>query len=124
MASRCCFRQNLPPLSRTAQARSRIRQGGYVLSEACGGEPHVILIATGSEVELALKAQTELTKLSVAARVVSMPSTTTFDKQPRAYQLAVLPAKIRRVAVEAAAVERIPTSLATSLAVVERRLCR
>jgi transketolase len=96
-------RQNLPPLSRTAQAREHICQGGYVLSEAAGGTPDIVLIATGSEVELALKAQAELASQGVAARVVSMPSTTTFDKQPPAYQLSVLPPKLRRVAVEAAA---------------------
>jgi transketolase len=96
-------RQNLPPLSRTAQAREHIRQGGYVLLEASGGKPDIVLIASGSEVELALKAQAELASQGIAARVVSMPSTTTFDKQPLAYQLSVLPQKIRRVAVEAAA---------------------
>lgn len=96
-------RQNLPPLSRSAQTKAQIRQGGYVLSEATGGIPDIVLIATGSEVELALKAQIELTVRGIAARVVSMPSTTTFDSQPLAYQLSVLPPKIRRVAVEAAA---------------------
>jgi transketolase len=96
-------RQNLPPLSRSAQTKAQIRQGGYVLSEATGGIPDIVLIATGSEVELALKAQIELTGRGIAARVVSMPSTTTFDSQPLAYQLSVLPPKIRRVAVEAAA---------------------
>ncbi|MFM0320172.1 transketolase [Paraburkholderia nemoris] len=96
-------RQNLPPLSRTAQAKAQIRQGGYVLSEAVGGPADIILIATGSEVELALKAQTALADQGIAARVVSMPSTTIFDSQPLAYQLSVLPPKIRRVAIEAAA---------------------
>jgi transketolase len=96
-------RQNLPPLPRTAQAKAQIRRGGYVLSEAAGGEPDIILIATGSEVELALKAQTALAGQGIAARVVSMPSTTTFDSQPLAYQFSVLPPKIRRVAIEAAA---------------------
>ena len=96
-------RQNLPPLSRTAQARAQIRQGAYVLSEATGEKPDIVLIATGSEVELALEAQTALADQGIAARVVSMPSTTTFDKQPLAYQLSVLPPKIRRVAIEAAA---------------------
>ncbi|MFM0618185.1 transketolase [Paraburkholderia nemoris] len=96
-------RQNLPPLSRTAQAKAQIRQGGYVLSEAVGGPADIILIATGSEVELALKAQTALVDQGIAARVVSMPSTTIFDSQPLAYQLSVLPPKIRRVAIEAAA---------------------
>ncbi|MCX4148228.1 transketolase [Paraburkholderia madseniana] len=96
-------RQNLPPLSRTAQAKAQIRQGGYVLSEAVGGTADIILIATGSEVELALKAQTALADQGIAARVVSMPSTTIFDSQPLAYQLSVLPPKIRRVAIEAAA---------------------
>ncbi|MFM0499879.1 transketolase [Paraburkholderia caffeinilytica] len=96
-------RQNLPPLSRNAQAKAQIRQGGYVLSEAAGGKPDIVLIATGSEVELALKAQTAFAGQGIAARVVSMPSTTTFDSQPLAYQLSVLPPTIRRVAIEAAA---------------------
>ncbi|CAE6786416.1 MULTISPECIES: transketolase [Paraburkholderia] len=96
-------RQNLPPLSRSARAKAHIRQGGYVLSEATGGKPDIVLIATGSEVELALKAQTALAEQGIAARVVSMPSTTTFDGQPLAYRLSVLPPKIRRVAIEAAA---------------------
>ncbi len=96
-------RQNLPPLSRSAQAKAQIRQGGYVLSEATGGKPDIVLIATGSEVELALKAQSALAGQDIAARVVSMPSTTTFDRQSLEYQHAVLPPKIRRVAIEAAA---------------------
>src|SRR5579864_1061549 len=96
-------RQNLPPLPRTAQAKAQIRQGGYVLSEASDGKPDIVLIATGSEVELALKAQTALAEQGIATRVVSMPSTTTFDSQPLAYQLSVLPPRIRRVAIEAAA---------------------
>ena len=74
-----------------------------MLSEAIGGAPDIVLIATGSEVELALKAQTALAEQGIATRVVSMPSTTTFDSQPLAYQLSVLPPKIRRVAIEAAA---------------------
>ena len=96
-------RQNLPPLSRSAQARAHIRQGGYVLSEAAGGKPDIVLIATGSEVELALKAQSALAGQDIAARVVSMPSTTTFDRQSLEYQHSVLPPRIRRVAIEAAA---------------------
>lgn len=96
-------RQNLPPLSRTAQAKADIRRGGYVLSEAAGGLPDVVLIATGSEVELAMKAQAELARQGIDARVVSMPSSTAFDAQPREYRQLVLPPQVRRVAIEAAA---------------------
>lgn len=95
-------RQNLSPLVRTPEARAAIVQGGYVLSEAAGGKPDIVLIATGSEVEIALAAQSALAERGIAARVVSMPSTTTFDKQPQEYRLAVLPPNVRRVAIEAA----------------------
>ncbi len=96
-------RQNLTPLARTEQARSDIRRGGYILSEATGGAPDVVLIATGSEVELALKAQAELKQNRINARVVSMPSNTMFDAQPAAYRHTTLPPRVRRIAVEAAA---------------------
>jgi transketolase len=96
-------RQNLPPLARTAHARANICRGGYVLSEAAGGTPDVILIATGSEVELALIAQAQLAGEGIDARVISMPSTTAFDRQSPEYQAAVLLPGVRRVAVEAAA---------------------
>jgi transketolase len=63
--------------------------------------PQAVIIGTGSEVQLALKAQELLAQDGIAVRVVSMPSTTTFDRQPRAYQSSVLPAGVPRIAVEA-----------------------
>ena len=77
-----------------------IRKGGYVLSD-CEGSPKVVLIATGSEVELALKTQEALKAEGIAARVVSMPSTNVFDAQDAAYKASVLPAGVKRVAIEA-----------------------
>ena len=59
-----------------------------------------VIVATGSEVQLALHAQQELAKSGIAVRVVSMPSTTVFDRQPDAYKVAVLPAGVPRIAVE------------------------
>jgi transketolase len=98
-------RQNLPALSRDAAQIAAIRQGGYVLKD-CAGTPQLILIGTGSEVQLALAAATQLAAEGVAVRVVSMPSTTRFDAQPAAYRESVLPKAVRaRVAVEAAHVD-------------------
>ncbi|MFD8522167.1 transketolase [Streptomyces capillispiralis] len=77
-------------------------KGGYVLAEASGGAPEVILIATGSEVRLAVAARDVLEGEGVATRVVSMPSVEWFEEQPRAYRERVLPPSVRaRVAVEA-----------------------
>ena len=78
-----------------------VARGGYVLREAAGGKPAVVLIATGSEVALAVQAQETLAGEGIAARVVSMPSTTVFDRQDAAWRAAVLPAGVPRVAVEA-----------------------
>ncbi|HZY15617.1 MAG TPA: transketolase [Ramlibacter sp.] len=81
-----------------------ISRGAYVLAEPAevgAGRAQAVLIATGSEVQLALKAQELLASQGVAVRVVSMPSTTTFDRQDVAYQRSVLPAGLPRVAVEA-----------------------
>ncbi|MGC9562470.1 transketolase [Brachymonas sp. M4Q-1] len=92
-------RQGLPYAAR--QDLSVIRKGGYVLAEPIDGQaPQAVLIATGSEVQLALKAQALLAEQGVAVRVVSMPSTTTFDRQDAAYRASVLPAGLPRVAVE------------------------
>jgi transketolase len=99
-----CFllsRQNLPALPRTAAQTANIVRGGYVLREAEAGAPVVVLIATGSEVCLALAAQTVLGQAGIAARVVSMPSTQRFDLQTPAYRQAVLPPSLPMVAVEA-----------------------
>ena len=96
-------RQNMPTLDRTkfAPAKGTLR-GGYILSEAANGKPDVILLATGSELSLAVSAQDELAKTGVKARVVSLPSFELFDEQPQAYQDEVLPPEIMaRVAVEA-----------------------
>jgi len=94
-------RQNLPFQARDAAARDAIRRGGYVLSEALGGPPKAVIIATGSEVGLAVNAQQALANEGIAVRVVSMPCTSVFDRQDAAYRDAVLPRGIPRVAVEA-----------------------
>ena len=94
-------RQNLKQQNRTAAQLADIRRGGYVLQD-CSGTPELILIATGSEVELAMQAAETLSAKGKAVRVVSMPSTDVFEAQDAAYREAVLPASVtRRVAVEA-----------------------
>ncbi|SIT40918.1 transketolase 1, thiamin-binding [Paraburkholderia piptadeniae] len=95
-------RQNLPQATRDDTQLALVRRGGYVLSEATGSSPDVVIIATGSEVALALAAQRQLGEQGVRARVVSMPSTSVFDRQDAAYRAQVLPPGVRRVAVEAA----------------------
>ena len=94
-------RQNLPFQKRDAAQTAAIRRGGYVLAEAAGGIARAVIIATGSEVALALAAQQQLAAEGVAVRVVSMPSTNVFDRQDDAWRAAVLPAGVPRVAVEA-----------------------
>ncbi|WP_262966242.1 transketolase [Methylobacter psychrophilus] len=94
-------RQNLPHVPRTQEQIEAISRGGYVLSD-CDGQPEAIIIATGSEVELALKAAEQLTAAGKKIRVVSMPSTNIFDAQDAAYRESVLPSAVtQRVAVEA-----------------------
>ncbi|HFS8029133.1 transketolase C-terminal domain-containing protein, partial [Klebsiella pneumoniae] len=94
-------RQNLAQQERTAEQLANVARGGYVLKE-CAGQPELIFIATGSEVELAVAAWDKLTAEGVKARVVSMPSTDAFDKQDAAYRESVLPKAVTaRVAVEA-----------------------
>lgn len=94
-------RQNLAQQPRTAQQLADIEKGAYILKD-CADQPEVILIATGSEVELAVKAYEQLTAEGRKARVVSMPSTDAFDKQDAAYRESVLPSAVTaRVAVEA-----------------------
>ncbi len=95
-------RQNLPFIKRSDEQIACIERGGYVLSD-CEGAPRVVLIATGSEVDLALKAQEALAAEGIAARVVSMPSTDAFDRQDAAYRDSVLPKGVKRVAIEAGA---------------------
>jgi len=97
-------RQALPTLDRTIFASaSGVARGGYVLAEADGGQPGVILLATGSEVHLALAAREELQAGGIAARVVSLPCWELFDRQPQAYREQVLPPSVKaRVAIEQA----------------------
>jgi transketolase len=97
-------RQKLPVLDRTVLApASGLAQGAYVLVEAGASPPEVILIATGSEVPLALDAHRRLAAEGIRSRVVSMPSWELFDAQPQAYRDTVLPPSVRaRVSIEAA----------------------
>ncbi len=92
-------RQNLPFMERTPEQIAAVNRGGYVLREAAGAK--AVLIATGSEVELAVKAADELAKQGIPVRVVSMPCTDLFDRQDAAYKASVLPKGLPRVAVEA-----------------------
>ncbi len=95
-------RQNLAHQPRTAQQLGDIARGGYVLSDPAGAQFDCILIATGSEVELAMEAMRRLAGEGIQARVVSMPSTEVFNRQPVEWREAVLPSWCRkRVAVEA-----------------------
>lgn len=94
-------RQNLAQQERTAEQLANIEKGAYILKD-CQGQPELILIATGSEIELAVSAYNQLTEEGRQVRVVSMPSTDAFDKQEAAYREAVLPAAVSaRVAIEA-----------------------
>ncbi len=96
-------RQNLPTLCRTKYAPAAgVARGGYILADAENGKPDVILMATGSELQLAVEAYESLTADGVAARVVSMPSFALFEQQDDAYRQGVLPPSVTaRVAVEA-----------------------
>ena len=93
-------RQNLPAVHNNTAQAGAIGQGGYVLSDMDGAQ--AVLIATGSEVSLALQTQTQLKEQGVATRVVSMPCTQAFDRQRPEYQNAVLPPHLPAVAIEAA----------------------
>ena len=92
-------RQNLPFVSRDAATTAAVARGGYVLRDAT--DARAVIIATGSEVALALAAHEALAARSIAVRVVSMPCTSVFDRQDAAYRASVLPAGLPRVAVEA-----------------------
>lgn len=95
-------RQNLPHQPRTAEQLADIAKGGYVLLDCGCARPDAILIATGSEVELAVAAAKELTAKGKKIRVVSMPSTDCFESQSKEYQQSVLPDAVQaRVAIEA-----------------------
>ncbi|TNG95571.1 transketolase [Pasteurellaceae bacterium USgator11] len=94
-------RQNLTQMDRSAQQLANVARGGYVLKD-CDGTPDLVLIATGSEVELAVKAAEQLNAEGKKVRVVSMPSTNVFDAQDQAYRESVLPSAVsKRVAIEA-----------------------
>ena len=94
-------RQNLAQMDRTPEQVANISRGGYILKD-CAGQPELIFIATGSEVELAVNAADQLTAEGRKVRVVSMPATEVFDRQDAAYRESVLPAAVSaRVAVEA-----------------------
>lgn len=98
-------RQNLMHVSRTPEQIAAIEKGGYVLRD-CAGAPEAIIIATGSEVELAVKAQEALAEKGRQVRVVSLPSTNAFEAQEQAYRDSVLPPSVtKRVAVEAGVTE-------------------
>ncbi len=92
-------RQNVAFQKRDADAIANVAKGGYVLSKE-GGTLQAVLIATGSEVPLAMDAQKALAEQGVFVRVVSMPSTFVFDRQPASYRDAVLPKGVKRVAIE------------------------
>ena len=92
-------RQNLPQLSGSGEAALK---GGYIIKEAVGNTPDMILIASGSEVSLAVEAAAELEKDGIATRVVSMPCMDIFEAQSKEYKEEILPRAIRkRVAIEA-----------------------
>jgi transketolase len=97
-------RQNVPVLDRSRYASAEgLRRGGYVLADPEAGDPEVVLIATGSEVALALSAHEELSAAGVRSRVVSLPSWELFDRQDQAYRDEVLPPAVAaRVSVEEA----------------------
>ncbi len=97
-------RQNCPFVTRNSQQIKDIARGGYVLRDHPSGKINAVIIATGSEIALALQTAERLEKESagkIGIRVVSMPSTTVFDQQDAAYKSKVLPANIPRIAVEA-----------------------
>jgi transketolase len=98
-------RQGLPAMTRSQEQVSLIEKGGYVLQD-CEGTADVILMATGSEVALAVNSANALTEQGMKVRVVSMPSTNVFDAQSKDYKESVLPSKVtKRVAIEAAHVD-------------------
>ena len=98
-------RQNLAHQIRSAEQIANIEKGGYVLKDA-GGELELIIIATGSEVQLAMEVSRELDCRGIESRVVSMPSTDVFDRQPEAYRESVLPKAVtKRIAIEAGSAE-------------------
>jgi transketolase len=98
-------RQNVPFQKRDAATVEAIRRGGYVLADWNGAGTRVAVIATGSEVGIAMDARAALAAEGIAVRVVSMPCTQAFDRQDAAWREAVLPPAVPRVAVEAGATD-------------------
>jgi transketolase len=96
-------RQNVPFQKRDAASIANIRRGGYVLADAAA--PQAVLIGTGSELQLAMTAKDKLAEEGIAVRVVSMPSTSLFDRQDAAYRNAVLPRGLPRISIEAGVTE-------------------
>jgi transketolase len=94
-------RQSLPHQARTPQQLTAVRRGGYVLADAPHGKPALVIIATGSEVALAMAARERLAADGIAARVVSLPCTSVFDRQDADWRAGVLPPGLPRLAVEA-----------------------
>jgi transketolase len=97
-------RQALPTFDRSVYApASGVARGAYILADAPSGKPDVLLLATGSEVQLCLAARDQLAREGIKARVVSMPSWEIFEEQPESYRNEVLPPEIEaRVSIEAA----------------------
>jgi transketolase len=97
-------RQKLPSYDRSVcGSADGVRRGGYVLQEAEGAAPQVVLVGTGSEVAIAMSARNLLSEKGIRARVVSLPSWELFDAQPKAYRDDVLPPGVPRVTIEAGA---------------------
>jgi transketolase len=94
-------RQALPFMPRSAEQLANIHRGGYILKTASEKAVQAVIIATGSEVELAINAQEKLQQLGIPTHVVSMPNTRIFDQQDKAYRESVLPANLPRIAIEA-----------------------
>jgi transketolase len=96
-------RQDLPLVAAAspAEVAGSLARGAYVLADGAGNRPDVVLLATGSEVSLAMQARAALAEQGASARVVSMPSWELFDAQPRAYQDSVLPPGVPRLSIEA-----------------------
>lgn len=94
-------RQGLPFIPRDSQQLANISRGGYVLKAASEKSAQAVLIATGSEVELAINAQTKLAEQGIVTHVVSMPNTHIFDQQDKTYRDSVLPTGLPRIAIEA-----------------------
>ncbi|MCO6504416.1 MAG: transketolase [Snodgrassella sp.] len=94
-------RQALPFMPRSAEQLANIHRGGYILKTASEKAVQAVIIATGSEVELAINAQEKLQQLGISTHVVSMPNTRIFDQQDKAYRESVLPANLPRIAIEA-----------------------